>query len=482
LTSSVSLVCTLAAIAALLVGLVVGYLGGRRSTGSAHVATVAALERSHGELVRTYQDQVTHAHGERAAAVAARETAERELIAAGTRLAETQAQLAQARDQFEADRRVIEERIKELVGSATAKALNDANALLADQNMKQFNEQRAETLKSVETVTKPLGENLLRLQQSVTELDKLRAAGDESLKASLEAMAVSSRSLHLVVERSTTETAKLATALRDNRVRGRWGEIGLRNVLEKVGLTDHCDFFEQGTNEDGKRPDVIIKLPGDREVAVDAKTPFEAYMRAIEATDPAEQQRHMLDSVAAIRTKVRDLASKGYHKTPKAVGVTILYVQIESVMSAAMSIDPGLIENAYDSGIIIATPTTLLAYLMAFSREWSLHKQSVNAEKIIKQSNELIMRLAVYAERFAAVGIKLDGAVDAWNAAVGSFDGRLIPTATEIAALSGTTFAADQKKLPAMIETSVKDVKKMEALGAAAANVIPLFASPSSGD
>ena len=347
--------------------------------------------------------------------------------------------------------------------------------------MKQFNEQRAETLKSVETVTRPLGENLQRLQQSVTELDKLRVAGDESLKASLEAMAVSSRSLHLVVERSTTETAKLSTALRDNRVRGRWGEIGLRNVLEKVGLTDHCDFFEQGTNEDGKRPDVIIKLPGNREVAVDAKTPFEAYMRAVEATDPAEQQRHILDSVAAIRTKVRDLASKGYHKTPKAVGVTILYVQIESVMSAALSIDPGLIENAYDSGIIIATPTTLLAYLLAFSREWSLHKQSVNAEKIIKQSHELIMRLAVYAEHFANVGMRLDGAVDAWNAAVSSFDGRLTPTATEIATLSGTSFAAD-RKLPVAIDSTVRALKKADVLGAAAAASIPLFAAHGGGE
>ena len=225
--------------------------------------------------------------------------------------------MRELRDEFQADRAAIEGRIRELVQTATAGALLEANNVLLEQNTKQFAAQREETIKNVEGATKPLTDGIQRLQQSVVELDKARAAGAESLKATLETMARSDDSLRQTVERSTTETAKLATALRDNRVRGRWGEIGLRNVLDKVGLTDFCDFVEQAGNEDGKRPDVLIRLPGDREIAVDAKVPFEAYMSALEATDPAEQQRLLAENANALRVKVRDLAAEGVSPHPK---------------------------------------------------------------------------------------------------------------------------------------------------------------------
>jgi DNA recombination protein RmuC len=377
----------------------------------------------------------------------------------------TRAQLAGA----EAARN--EQRIRELVETATAKALNDANAALFEQNAKQFVEQRAETMKSVEIVTKPLSDGIAKLQQSVQEFDKAREAGAETLKATLEAMARTDETLRQTVERSTTETAKLATALRDNRVRGRWGEIGLRNVLDKVGLTAYCDFVEQAGNEDGKRPDVTIRLPGDREVTVDSKVPFEAYMNAIEATDPAEQHRYLLENAQALRAKVRDLAAKGYHKTPKSIGVTILYVQIESVVAAALTVDPALVEDALDLGIVISSPATLLAYLRAFAREWSLYKQSLNAEAIVEQAHEMLDRLVTFAGRFAEVGAKLDGAVDAWNASVGSFDGRLVVTAKQIAELSGTSFA--MPKAPRIVETTVRELKKVDQLQSAAATALP---------
>lgn len=434
-----------------------------------HAETVRAHDEGASKLLASLREQLTEAESERSRAVEARAAAERELTTVKTQLVGALAQMAELRDQFQADRAAIEQRIQELVQAATSKALNDANAALAEQNAKQFIAQRAETMKSVEVATKPLTDGIQRLQQTVVEFDKAREAGAESLKATLETMARSDDTLRQTVERSTTETAKLSTALRDNRVRGRWGEIGLRNVLDKVGLTDFCDFVEQAGNEDGKRPDVVIKLPGDREVAVDSKVPFDAYMNALEATDPAEQHRFLLENANALRAKVRDLANKGYHRTPKAVGVTILYVQIESVVSTALSIDPMLVEDALDVGIVISSPATLLAYLRAFSREWSLYKQSLNAVEIVEQSHEMLKRLVTFAERFATVGARLDDSVKAWNASVGSFDARLVVTAKQIADLSGTAFSLTRP--PQVIDASVRELQKVDELEAAAASI-----------
>jgi DNA recombination protein RmuC len=170
-----------------------------------------------------------------------------------------------------------------------------------------------------------------------------------------------------------------------------------------------------------------------------------------------------------LKTKVRDLASKGYHRTPKAIGVTILYVQIESVVAAALSVHPTLVEEAIDLGIVIATPATLLAYLRAFSREWSLYKQSQNALQIVQQAHEMLDRLVTFAERFAVVGAKLDDSVKAWNMSVGSFDGRLVVTAKQIADLSATAFTIARP--PLVIETSPREVQKVGELRAVAASI-----------
>lgn len=481
---TVLLVEVLLVLVALLCGIALGLWQGRREERGrverAHAEALEMLRTTHAQtlgaqaegaerLIAAVRQQLAETEAERVRAGTAREEAERELTSANTKLAGALAQLREARDQFEADRRAIEERIRELVEAAAAKALNDANTVLLEQNTRQFVAQRAETMKSVEVLTRPLTDGIGQLQQTVVAFDKAREAGAETLRVTLETMARTDETLRQTVERSTTETAKLATALRDNRVRGRWGEIGLRNVLDKVGLADYCDFTEQSNNEDGKRPDVVIRLPGGREVAVDSKVPFEAYMNALESTDPVEQQRFFVENANALRAKVRDLSARGYHRTPKSIGVTILYVQIESVVAAALSVHPTLVEEALDVGIVISTPATLLAYLRAFSREWSLFKQSLNAEHIVEQAHEMLSRLVTFAERFAVVGTKLDDAVEAWNKSVGSFDGRLVVTAKQIAELSGTSFAL--VRTPQTIETALRELKKRDELEAAAASV-----------
>jgi DNA recombination protein RmuC len=473
LSSSLTFLDLVAVALAALAGVALGYLASRRATAGARTQweeTLRAHDDGAARLIDAVREQLAGAVAARAAAVTAQEAAQRELASTDARLAEANAQLHQTRDQFEADRGAIEERVRELIAGAAAKALNEANAALLDQNRKQFADQRAETVKNVETLTKPLNEGIQRLHQSVVVFDKARAEGAEGLRTMLETMTLTDETLRASIDRSTTETAKLATALRDNRVRGRWGEIGLRNVLEKVGLTDYCDFVEQAANEDGKRPDVVIRLPGDREVAVDAKVPFEAYMSALEATDSAEQQRLLVENANALRSTVRGLALKGYQRTAKAIGVAILYVQIESVVAAALSVNPTLVEEALDLGVVIATPATLLAYLRAFSREWSLYKQSLNAEAIVQRAHELLDRLVKFAELYAVIGGKLDDAVAAWNRSVGSFDGRLVVTAKQIAELSGTGFAVG--RAPREIETAARELRRVDELEAAATAVL----------
>ena len=431
----------------------------------AHADLVSARDAGAGTLIESYEERLRDATAEKNNAVGARELLERELAGLNAQFVTLQAKTKEQKDQFEADRAMIEARLGELIQTAAAKALNDANSQLLDQNAKQFTAHRAETMKSVEVATKPLTEGIVKLQNSVLEFDKQREAGAEALKATLEAMARNDDQLRQTVERSTTETAKLSTALRDNRVRGRWGEIGLRNVLDKVGLTPYCDFVEQAGNEDGRRPDVLVKLPGDRGVAVDSKVPFESYMKALEATDPLDQQRFLEENASVLRSTVHALAAKGYHRTEKSIGVTILYVQIESVVSAALTVNPGLIEEALGLGIVISSPATLLAYLRAFSREWKLQQQNAHAKEIAVKAHELIERLVKFAGLFALVGTKLDASVKAWNDSVGSFDARLVVTARDIAALSGTELTAD--RAPQVIETARRDPQNIPELEAA---------------
>ena len=319
-------------------------------------------------------------------------------------------------------------------------------------------------MRGVESLTAALSKELTALQASVALLDKSRAEGAKALETSLSGLAQNTRELRGAVDETRSSAQALATALRDNRVRGRWGEMQLRRLVELAGLVEHVDFAEQLGNEDGKRPDLVVRLPGKKSVPVDAKAPLDRYLAATEATDPAEQHRLFRESAVALRTHLRVLQKRNYQGAGDGIGFTILFVPIESVMSAALAVDPALFEEGLGAGIFIATPLTLLVYLRCFAHAWAQHKQESNAVEIVAHAHELVDRLAVFGEKLADIGRTIGRSVDAYNTAVGSFDGRVAVSATKIGALSGRTF--EPEKAPVPVTADPREVVKVATLRA----------------
>jgi DNA recombination protein RmuC len=320
-------------------------------------------------------------------------------------------------------------------------------------------ERRSEAAAGIERIASGLTRHLEAVEKSIADLERQRAAGDASLRTTLEVLQQSDRELRAALVAAASETARLTTALRDNRVRGRWGELSLRRIVELAGMVEHCDFTEQ-TALGGKRPDAIVHLPDRMQIPIDAKAPLADYYAALEAQDPAEVKRLFEANAAALRAKVREVAKRDYAGRSDA-GFAIVYVPLESVLSAALSVDPSILEDALAEGVHIASPMTLIAALRAFAYGWSLHKQQRNAEDILVHSRKLVERLGIFGRAFAQVGSALETAVKRWNDAVGSFEGRLAVTAREIAQLSGE--AIDHGD-PKPVDSAVRPLLKAETL------------------
>lgn len=320
-------------------------------------------------------------------------------------------------------------------------------------------ERRSEATAGIGRIAADLSTHLDTVKTQIGDLEKQRAAGEASLKTTLQVLHSSDQELRAALMTATGETARLTTALKDNRVRGRWGELSLRRIIELSGMVEHCDFTEQKT-VDGKRPDAIVHLPDNMTIPIDAKAPLDDYYKALEATDPAETKRLLEANAGALRVKVREVARRDYSASSDA-RFTIVYIPLESVLSAALSVDPKILEDALCEGVHIASPMTLIATLRAFAYGWSLHKQQRNAEDILTHSRKLVERLGIFGRSFAQVGNALEMTVKRWNEAVGSFEGRLAVTAREIAQLSGET--AEQVD-PKPVESAVRPVVKTETL------------------
>ncbi|MEJ2516113.1 MAG: DNA recombination protein RmuC [Gammaproteobacteria bacterium] len=286
--------------------------------------------------------------------------------------------------------------------------------------------------KAIESLVGPIREALDAARTRIEAIEKDRHTAFGNIRALLETMNRDQQAL-------SSETRNLVTALRRPEVRGQWGEMTLRRLVELAGMVEHCDFTEQEHirgPEGALRPDLIIHLPESRQLVVDVKTPLDAYLAAVEAPDDATKEAALQRHARKVRERIRELAGKAYwsqfERSPEFV---ILFIPGDQFLSAALSRDAGLLDEALSQHVILATPTSLVALLKAVAYGWRQVVLAENARQVRDLATELHRRLATFTEHLARVGKNLSGSVDAYNAAVGSLERSVLPGARRIVEL-----------------------------------------------
>jgi DNA recombination protein RmuC len=326
--------------------------------------------------------------------------------------------------------------------AALSKQALDANTAhlvqLAEQVVRRAQESSQAELdkraRAVEELVRPVKESLGRVDEKIGKLEKSSDVSAARLTEQVRALAAQE-------ERLRNETAKLATALRAPAQRGRWGETQLRRTLELAGLRAHVDFDEQPVAQiaDGVlRPDVAVRLPGEKTVLLDSKVPLEAYLKAIEAPE-GERQAFLMAHAAQLRSHIDALSRKQYWEAfAGSPEMAVLFLPSEGLLSAALEVDPTLHEDAFSRRIVLATPATLLALLLTIAHVWKQESIALNAREIANEGRELHKRIADLSHHLAKLGRDLERALKTYNGAVGSFDARLLPSARRFEALKAS--------------------------------------------
>ena len=369
---------------------------------------------------------------------------------------------------LESERKTSNEKV-ELVTRASEELRNAFKAMAADalksnnlsflvlarENLERFQTEARGDLenrqKAVVDLVTPVRDSLNKVDAQIQQLEVERGKAYSALHTQVQSLITTQKELQ-------SETGNLVRALRTPNVRGRWGEIQLRRVVEIAGMLSYCDFTEQQsvTTETGRlRPDVVVKLPGGKNVVVDAKTPLQAFLDAFETTDEETRRACLANHARQVRDHMKTLAGKNYWEqfdpTPEFV---VMFLPGETFFSAALEQDPGLIEQGVLNHVIPASPTTLIALLKAVAYGWNQEKLARNAQQISLLGKELHDRLRLLTTHITAMGTGLDRAVESYNKTVGSLESRVLVSARKFAEL-GASVAEDIPELEP-IETTAR--------------------------
>jgi len=350
----------------------------------------------------------------------------------------------QQRAMLDQDRERLSETFKALAAE-TLRVTNEDFLKLATERLGAVQQQTEAGLttahSAIARIVEPVRESLSRVDRQLQEIEGSRREAYGQLTAQVGSLAQANRILQ-------TETANLAQALKSPVVRGRWGEIQLRRVVELAGMEEYCDFEEQvgiGGENGSARPDMVINLSGGRRIAVDAKASLQAYLEALESQSEEVQAAKLREHSQQVKARVAELSSKSYaQRLGRSVEFVVLFIPGEVFFSAALRGAPELIEDSANKGIILASPTTLLAMLKAVAYGWREQRMADNAQRISEVGRELHERLSRMVEHLCRLGQSMEKSVEAFNSTVGSFNSRVMPSAQRLGELG----AAGVKEMP----------------------------------
>ncbi len=336
---------------------------------------------------------------------------------------------------YEHNQQQLDDRFASL--SKTALQHNsDAFLKLAAQSFKSLQVKAESDLEkreqAVANLVTPIQQALDKAEKQIQQIEKERKESFGSITQQLRGMAEAQVNLQ-------TETRNLVKALRRPEVRGQWGEMTLKRLVELAGMVEHCDFIEQAsqtTAEGLMRPDMLIRMPESREIIVDAKTPLDAYLSAIESVDEIERKQHLEAHVRNLRKRIKELANKAYwaqfSQSPEFV---VLFIPGEQFLTAALELNPELQEDALRQKVVLATPNNIIALLKTIAFGWRQQHVAENAEIIRQLGEELFNRIATFTAHLSKVGKSLSSSIDHYNKAVGSLERQLLPGARKFTEL-----------------------------------------------